>query len=94
MGSLWAERFEVASPQAASLLLRTAHYLRDVALYEQAKQLNQQVLVIRERMLKQEHLEMAQSLHELAEVSRQQGTYAEAEPLYQQALRIKAPSIP
>jgi tetratricopeptide (TPR) repeat protein len=88
MGSLWAERFTVASPQAASLLLRTAHYLQDVALYEQAKQLSQQVIAIRERMLKQEHLEMAQSLHALAQVYREQGNYAEAEPFYQRALHI------
>ncbi len=88
MGSLWAERFAVASAQAASLLLRTAHYLREVALYEQAERLSQQVLAIRERMLQQEHLEMAQSLHALAEVYRQRGTYMEAEPLYQRALSI------
>ena len=89
MSSLWAERFAVASPQAASLLLRTAQYLRDVALFEQAKRLNHQVLAIRERMLKQEHLEMAQSLQALAEVSQEQEKYAEAEPLFQRALAIR-----
>ncbi|HEU5381192.1 MAG TPA: tetratricopeptide repeat protein [Ktedonobacteraceae bacterium] len=46
------------------------------------------MLSIRERMLTHEHLEMAHSLHELAEVSRQRGKYAEAEPLYQRALSI------
>ena len=89
MGSLWAERFAVASPQAASLLLRTAHYLRDVALYEQAKRLSQQVIAIRERMLTQEHLEMAHSLNELAQVHRQQGKYTQAEQLFQRALAIR-----
>lgn len=89
MGSLWVERCAVATEQAAALLLRTAHYLREVALYEQAKRLNQQVLAIRERMLTQEQLEIARSLHELAEVSRQLGNYAEAEPLYQRALRMR-----
>lgn len=88
MGSLWAERFAMASPQAASLLRRTAHYLRVAALHGQAKQLSQQVMGIRSRMLKQERLEIAQSLHALAGVHRQQGRYAEAEPLYQRALAI------
>lgn len=89
MGSVLVERFAVASGEAASLLHRTAHYLREVALYEQAKHVSQQVLAIHERMLKHEHLETAQALHALAEVDQKQGVYAEAEPLYQQALSIQ-----
>lgn len=88
MSSAWIENFEVASPQAVALLHRTAHYLRDVALYEQAKRLSQQVVSIRSRVLKREQVDMAHSLNELAEVYRQQGMYEEAEPLYRQAVLI------
>jgi len=48
----------------------------------------QRALAIREQLLGPHHPDTAQSLNNLAELYRDQGKYAEAEPLYQQALAI------
>ncbi|MFM7576182.1 MAG: tetratricopeptide repeat protein, partial [Microcystaceae cyanobacterium] len=43
---------------------------------------------IREKQLGENHPDVAQSLNNLAELYRTQGTYGEAEPLYQRAIAI------
>ena len=47
-----------------------------------------QSLAIREKKLGEKHLDVAQSLNNLASLYESQGKYAEAEPLYQRAIAI------
>ena len=48
----------------------------------------QQVLTIRRKMLPAEHADIAASLSDLAELYREQGCFAEAVPLFQEAVSI------
>ena len=54
-----------------------------------AELLHQQALHIREQQVGPEHLDVAESLYDLAGLYRMQGKYSEAEPLYLRALRIR-----
>jgi len=56
--------------------------------YKQAIPIAERVLAIREKVLGNEHLDIATSLNNLAELYRNMGSYDKAEPLYQQALAI------
>src|SRR5205823_6152350 len=52
--------------EAAQLLHKTGYYLQERAHYIQAETLCGQALVIREKLLKQEQLNIAQSLNDMA----------------------------
>jgi tetratricopeptide (TPR) repeat protein len=72
----------------ASLLYKTAGYLRARAQYEQATPFFQQALQIREQVLGPVHADVAYPLDGLAILYAEQGKYEQAEPLYQRALHI------
>jgi tetratricopeptide (TPR) repeat protein len=56
--------------------------------YEQAEPLYLQALELRQRLLGENHLDVAASLNNLAALYQAQGRYEQAEPLYLQALTI------
>jgi tetratricopeptide (TPR) repeat protein len=56
--------------------------------YKEAEPLYQQALALRQKLLGDDHPDVAQSLNNLAGLYDSQGKYNEAEPLYQQALNI------
>lgn len=74
--------------EAASLLHRTASYLRDAALYEQAEPLYVHALRIWEQAVGPDYPDIASSLDNLAVLYRKQGKYEQAEPLFLRALHI------
>src|SRR5258708_7820786 len=82
-------QWSMESNAAARLLHHAGYYLQERAQYEEAESLCKQALVIREKLLKQQQLAMAESLNDLALLYRSQGKYSQAEPLYQQALEIR-----
>lgn len=71
------------------VLLKAADYLREIGQYTQAEPLYQRALTIGERILGDEHLLVATALNNLATIYKQQERYAEAEQLYQRAIRIR-----
>jgi tetratricopeptide (TPR) repeat protein/DNA-binding XRE family transcriptional regulator len=83
------EDYTLVDLEAALLLHRTASYLRDAALYEQAELLFQQDIRIHEQKLGSEHPKVAQPLNGLAIVYYKLGRYEEAEILYRRALCIR-----
>ena len=83
------QNYAFAFVEAASLLYRTACYLRDYALYEQAEPLFQRAIQIREQELGLEHLLVAEALHGLADLYLEQGKYSGAEALFERALRVR-----
>ena len=56
--------------------------------YKEAEPLYQQALALRQKLLGDDHPDVATSLNNLASLYYSQGKYKEAEPLYQQALNI------
>jgi tetratricopeptide (TPR) repeat protein len=56
--------------------------------YKEAEPLYQQALALRQKLLGDDHPDVATSLNNLAGLYKSQGKYNEAEPLYQQALNI------
>jgi tetratricopeptide (TPR) repeat protein/transcriptional regulator with XRE-family HTH domain len=85
--------YAIVSPEAASLLSRTASYLETFALYEQAESLEQQALDIREQVLRPDDLDMAVSFDNLGFLSYEQGKYEQAEPLFQKAISIQEQAL-
>ncbi len=57
--------------------------------YAEAAKVAQEALKVAETTFSPDHLDVATSLNNLAEVYRTQGKYAEAEPLYKRALAIR-----
>lgn len=84
---------EVKSIQSTSLLLKAGRYLLERAQYSQAESLYRQALAMRERVLGQEHPDVAESLNDLGELYDHQGKYSEAESLYQRALAIREQAL-
>ena len=70
-------------------LLRLAAALEAKGDTAQFVRLWQQILVIREKQLGPEHLDIATSLNKLALLYRAGGRYGEAEPLYRRSLAIR-----
>jgi len=70
-------------------LLRLAAALEAKGDTAQFVRLWQQILVIREKQLGPEHLDIATSLNKLALLYRAEGRYGEAEPLYRRSLAIR-----
>jgi tetratricopeptide (TPR) repeat protein len=56
--------------------------------YSEAEPLYQQALALRQKLLGDEHPDVATSFNNLAALYESQGRYSEAEPLYQQALAL------
>ncbi len=72
-----------------SLISRVATYLSHRARYTEAESLYQRALQMGEETQQTENPLMAEVLHGLARLYREQGKYKEAQPLYQRALVIR-----
>jgi tetratricopeptide (TPR) repeat protein/DNA-binding XRE family transcriptional regulator len=72
-----------------ALISHVATYLSNRAHYVQAEPLYQRAVQIGENALGSEHPLVAEALHGLAHLYREQGKYEEAEPLLQRALVIR-----
>jgi tetratricopeptide (TPR) repeat protein len=72
-----------------SFICRVATYLSHRARFAEAESLYQRALQIGEATRQNEDALMAEALHGLARLYREQGKYEEAEPLYQRALVIR-----
>ncbi|MEH2407599.1 tetratricopeptide repeat protein [Nostoc sp.] len=66
-----------------------ARFYEGQGLYDKAAPWYEQCLEVTKKRLGEEHLNVAQSLNNLAELYRLQGRYSEAEPLYLQALELR-----
>ncbi|MBW4685084.1 MAG: tetratricopeptide repeat protein [Komarekiella atlantica HA4396-MV6] len=66
-----------------------ARFYDGQGLYDKAVPWYEQCLEVTKKRLGEEHLNVAQSLNNLAELYRLQGRYSEAEPLYLQALELR-----
>jgi tetratricopeptide (TPR) repeat protein len=78
----------IESVEAGYLLHQTACYLCKRGAYAEAEPLYQRGLAISEKALEPDHLNVAATLNDLAELYRAQDRYADGEPLYQRALGI------
>ncbi len=76
------DTYQLAFPEAASLLHQLGMYLYYRARYPEAEPLYQRALRIKEANLGPEHPSTGTTLHELARLYQAQGKYPEAEPLY------------
>ena len=81
----WKMRFT----EAAHLLNRVGKYLQERGRYSEAEPLLKQALDIYEQALGAEHLDVAESLSDLATVYSKQDKYAQAETLNQRSLAIR-----
>lgn len=66
----------------------------DATQYKDAEPLFQRALAIREKLLRSEHPDIAQSLYNLAAVRVNQQEFAQAQPLLERALAIQEKSLP
>ncbi|MEM9817189.1 MAG: tetratricopeptide repeat protein [Cyanobacteria bacterium P01_D01_bin.6] len=80
---------QIESEPTALLLARTGYYLNERTQYSEAEPLLQEALVMRKRLLGDEHPDVATSLNNLATLYKNQGRYSEAEPLLQEALVMR-----
>lgn len=96
-GHLWAQHAEVALAYAgdyislpgAMRLNNLANLYRATGTFEEARELQERALAIRDQALGQHHPAVAQSLNDLANVQFSVGAYAEARSLYERALAIR-----
>jgi CHAT domain-containing protein/Tfp pilus assembly protein PilF len=61
--------------------------------YDDALPLAQRALALREKVLGPDHLDVAQTLNDLAVLHQEKGDHARAEPLYQRALAIREKAL-
>jgi len=73
----------------AQMLDVVGRVFQSLGRYERAQPLLEQALVLRQRVLGQEHPDVAESLHSLAVLFRQTGDYDAAEPLHREALTLR-----
>ncbi|HEY6285805.1 MAG TPA: tetratricopeptide repeat protein [Ktedonobacteraceae bacterium] len=85
----YIETWRFTFTEAARLLYETGRYLEELGQYPEATTLIMQSLTIREQTLGTEHLEVAESLNELADLYRKQGTYVKGDPFAKRALAIR-----
>jgi tetratricopeptide (TPR) repeat protein len=83
------EQWEMQSREAALLLSKTAYYLYERGQYVEAMSLCQHALTIRERLLGQDHPDVATSLNDLAVLYIALHKYEQVEPLCLRALAIQ-----
>jgi tetratricopeptide (TPR) repeat protein len=79
---------DLRTPESASLLNKAGYYLDNRARFDEAEEVYQQTLAIREAQLGPKHPDVAHSLNNLAVLHYNQGRFAEAEPLLRRALSI------
>jgi|ERR1019366_1300819 tetratricopeptide (TPR) repeat protein len=85
LGEQWDENKALQ----VALISHVATYLLHSARYVEAESLYQRALYIGGETLQGENVFVAEALHGLAHLYREQGKYEEAEPLYLQALVIR-----
>ncbi|MGZ3646343.1 MAG: DUF2225 domain-containing protein [Ktedonobacteraceae bacterium] len=85
----WIEQEDMTLPEAARLLNEAGYYLQGRARYAEAERLAGRALRLREQLLGPVHLDVAQSLDNLAWLYHEQGRYVEAEPLALRALGFR-----
>jgi tetratricopeptide (TPR) repeat protein/DNA-binding XRE family transcriptional regulator len=83
------KQWNITTSEAGRLLHKVGAYAQKRALYELADQFLTQALAIRRLVLGTEHIDIAESLNELAMLYRMQGRYNEARTFYLQALHIR-----
>jgi tetratricopeptide (TPR) repeat protein len=83
------EQWEIRSSEAAQLLSKAAYHLYERGQYVEAISLCQRALMIRERLLGQDHPEVATSLNDLAVLYIALHKYEQVEPLCLRALAIQ-----
>ena len=88
-----SEQWDESEVPHITLMNHVASYLSNLARYAQAESLYQRVLQIGENILCSEHLLVAEALHGLARLYREQGKYEEAEPLLRRALIIREQAL-
>ena len=92
---LLAERSDgVVSVAAAVCANNLGKIYLDSTQYKEAEPLFQRALAIREKLLRAEHPDIAQSLYNLAAVRVNQQEFAQAQPLLERALAIQEKSLP
>jgi tetratricopeptide (TPR) repeat protein len=79
--------------QEASRLGKEAEGLRVAGKYDQALPLAERSLAIREKVLGTNHVDVAESLNNLAAIYDDKGDYSKAEPLYKSALEIREKAL-
>ncbi len=82
------QEYAFAFKEAASLLARSARYLLDHALYEQAEPLFLRTIHIWEQTGEANRAELAASLNDLAVLYRKRGKYEQAEPLFLRTIHL------
>ncbi|HVB24558.1 MAG TPA: FxSxx-COOH system tetratricopeptide repeat protein [Ktedonobacteraceae bacterium] len=85
----YIEQWNLAFPEAARLLDAAGMYVLEQAHYTQAAYLLRKALDIRIKIQGSEHVDVAESLTNLAGVYLYQGKYATAEPLLTRALEVR-----
>jgi serine/threonine protein kinase len=79
-----------AQPKIRSRLMETmGRVYRNLGLYDQAAPILEKSLSLKRQVYRENHLEVAASLHTLAVLYDTQGKYQEAESLFRQSLAIK-----
>jgi tetratricopeptide (TPR) repeat protein len=79
----------VGKEHRSTLTCNLAMVLEDQGKYEQAEEMNQQALSLRETVLGKEHPDTLASMNKLATVLSDQGKYEQAEEIHRQALRLR-----
>lgn len=87
--AIFIEQRALICPEAGRLLHEAGVYLGMHAQYSQAEQWLSQAHMIRQQIRGAEHMEVAESLNELAILYRSQGKYKEAELLFQRTSTIR-----
>ncbi len=85
----WISAYSFDFATGASMLARSGTYFWQRGRYAEAERLYERTLLVRERALGPEHLEVAESLTGLAMVCNEQGRYDEGESLLKRALAIR-----
>jgi len=75
--------------EAARLLNKSGKYLRERALFAEAKHFFEKALEIRKKTLMKDHPDLAVTYNDFASLYRSQGKYTEAEEFYNYALDIR-----
>jgi tetratricopeptide (TPR) repeat protein/transcriptional regulator with XRE-family HTH domain len=87
------EHLQMTFPDAVQLLKKAGDWLLDLQRYEQAAMVLRQALTLRERVLGEEHPEVAKLYNDLALTYLLWGKFEAAAPLCQRALSIRTRSL-
>ena len=83
------EKNKLETTEVGDLFNGVGWYLEDRGFYGEAEHYYDTALRVRKVCHGEEHIDVATSLNNLAELYRNQGRYEEAEPLYKEALKMR-----